>query len=60
MNKIFDYKVKKTTLLEKFLLLFIKPSYVTDKDGNIMTTTKYKKMFGKVYCMKTNIRKVYD
>ena len=55
MKKIFDYKVKKIHLWERFLLLFIKPSYVHDKDGNVFETIKFKKMFGKVYMLKENV-----
>lgn len=55
MNKIFDYKVKKIHLWERFLLLFVKPSYAYDNDGNVLVSIKCKKMFGKVYVLKENI-----
>lgn len=52
---MFDYEVKKIHLWERFLLLFVKPSYVYDKDGNVFISTKCKKMFGKVYVLKENV-----
>lgn len=55
MSKIFDYKVDKIHLWERFLLLFVKSSYAKDNDGNIFTSTKCKRMFGKVYVLKSNI-----
>ena len=55
MNEIFDYKIKKIHLWERFLLLFVKPSYAHDKDGNVFVSTKCKKMFGKVYVLKENV-----
>lgn len=55
MNKIFDYKIKKIHLWERFLLLFVKPNYTHDKDGNVFVSTKCKKMFGKSYVLKENI-----
>lgn len=50
-----DYEPNKIHLWERFLLLFIKPSYVCDNDENIFVSTKSKKMFGKVYILKQNI-----
>lgn len=50
-----DYKLNKIHLWEKLLLLFVKPSYACDNDGNIFVSTKCKKMFGKVYVLKENI-----
>lgn len=41
--------LKTVTLFEKFLLLFKKPFYITDTDGNIISTIKYKRMFNKLY-----------
>ena len=55
MKKIFDYKVEKIHLWERFLLLFVKPSYARDNDGNVFVSTKCKKMFGKVYVLKQNV-----
>ena len=55
MNKIFDYKVKKINLWERILLLFVKPSYAHDNDGNVFVSTKCKKMFGKVYVLKEKV-----
>lgn len=54
-DEIFDYEVKRIHLWEKFLLLFIKPSYAHDNDGNIFVSTKCKKMLGKVYILKQDI-----
>lgn len=54
-DEIFDYEVKKIHLWEKILLLFIKPSYARDNDGNIFVSLKCKKMFGKVYILKQDI-----
>ena len=56
MNKIYDYEVKKIHLWEK-LLLFVKPSYICDKEGNIFVETKCKKMFGKVYTKKHSVKR---
>lgn len=50
-----DYKLNKIHLWERILLLFVKPSYACDNDGNIFVSTKCKKMFGKVYVLKENI-----
>ena len=55
MNKIFDYKVKKIHLWERFLLLFKKPTYVVDSDGNIKCGIGYKHLFGKTYITNENI-----
>ena len=53
--KMFDFKIQKIHLWERFLLLFVKPSYACDNDGNIFVSTKCKKMFDKVYVLKQNI-----
>lgn len=55
MEEIFDYKIKKIHLWERFLLLFVKPSYACDNDGNVFLSTKCKKMFGKVYVLKEKV-----
>lgn len=61
-NPYSDFKIRKTSIWEKFLLLFVKPVYITDVDGNVMTTGKYKHMFGRTYviyqniCIRRNIR----
>lgn len=55
MNKIFDYKLKKIHLWERFLLLFKKPTYVVDSDGHIKCKIGYKHLFGKTYIMNKDI-----
>ena len=55
MNKIFDYKVKKIHLWERFLLLFVKPSYAYDNNENVFVSIKCKKMFDKVYALKEKV-----
>lgn len=55
MNKIFNYKVKKIHLWEKFLLLFKKPTYVIDSDRHIKFKIGCKHLFGKTYIIHENI-----
>lgn len=55
MNKIFDYKVEKIHLWERFLLLFKKPTYVVDSDGRIKCKIGYKHLLGKTYITNENI-----
>ena len=49
-----DYDVRKTTIIEKFLLLFKRPVvlYMNDKK---LGYTNYKKMFGRTYMLKENV-----
>jgi hypothetical protein len=55
LNKIFDYKIKKIHLWERFLLLFKRPTYVVDSDGHIKCKIGYKHLFGKTYITNENI-----
>ena len=55
MNKIFDYKVKKIHLWERFLLFFKRPTYVIDSDGHIKCKIGYKHLFGKTYITSEDI-----
>lgn len=51
ISNLSDYKISKTSLLERFLLFFVKPSYIKDGKDNIISIIKYKKMFDKVYIL---------
>lgn len=55
MNKLYDYRINKISLFEKFLLLFKRPCHACDKDGNIISVVKYKHLFGKTYILEENI-----
>ena len=55
MNKIYEYRVNKIHLWEKFLLLFKKPTYVINSDGHIKYKIGYKHLFGKTYIIHENI-----
>ena len=57
MTKAFDCQVlHKIHWWERFLLLFKKPKYVCDNYENIICKTKYKHLFGKVYCLEQNFK----
>lgn len=49
-----DYNVRKTSIIERFLLLFKKPVilYMTDKK---LCYTNYKHMFGRTYMIKEKL-----
>ena len=51
---------KKISLFERFLLLFKKPIFITDKDGNVISTITYKKMFGKIYVISEKFKIVKE
>lgn len=55
MSRMYQYNFKETTLLERFLLLFIKPHYISECEGNIMVTQTYKKLNGTIYIVKEKI-----
>jgi len=42
----------KISLIDKFLLLFIKPQYSGDIDNKVATIIKYKYMRGRIYVIK--------
>ena len=50
-----DYKINRTHLWERILLLFIKPKYICDNNGRIFCLEKYKCMFGKTYMLKQKV-----
>ena len=55
-----DSSFRKISLLERFLLLFKKPIFITDKDGNVISTITYKKMFGKIYVISEKFKIVKE
>ncbi len=42
----------KISLIDRFLLLFVKPQYSGDMDDKVATVIKYKCMRGKIYIIK--------